>query len=62
MTLMELVGVCGGFLLGVAFSAAHNVPRVRDLKREIEFWRHQAREYEERERIVAQEIARLKGH
>jgi len=58
----ELFYLSGGFLLGVIASAVHSAPRIRDLKREIEFWRHQAREYEDRERIVAQEIARLKGH
>jgi len=58
----ELFYLSGGFLLGVIAAAVHSVPRIRDLKREIEFWRHQAREYEDRERIVAQEIARLKGH
>lgn len=36
--------------------------RIRDLKYEVEFWRNQARQNEERERILAQENARLKGH
>lgn len=57
-----MIGLGAGFLLGVVMAAAHNIPRVRDLKREVEFWRQQAKQYEERERLVAQEVTRLKGN
>jgi hypothetical protein len=57
-----LIGLSTGFFLGVIASAVHGIPRIRDLKREIEFWRNQSREYEERERIAVHENARLKGH
>jgi hypothetical protein len=57
----ELFYLSGGFILGVIASAVHSAPRIKDLKREIEFWRNQSKQYEERDRIVSQEIARLKG-
>lgn len=59
---MDWVLLSAGFLLGVISTAVHGIPRIRDLKREIEFWRNQSRMYEDRERLVVQEVARLKGH